>query len=221
MKWRPRFKLETGPESEPLTPAEVVSHARLGPAVSDADIDGWIKAARQQAEEFLARRLITQTWDYFWDYSWPALAFDLPYPPVQEVNEVAYRPDTSGGSLPEVVLDSGNYAVAGAGFSVAEERRIFTGDPNGFPAVFQFREGFSWPSTEHRLDAVRVRVTLGYGDEATTIPGPILRGMLLLIGHWDRHRDGFVPARDSGISGSYPALPPVVRALWNDWRSEF
>ena len=80
----PRLKIITKPTAEPLTVAQVVAHARLGPGVEDTEINRWIKTARQRAESYTGRRLMPQTWEYLWDYDFPGLIeLRLPYPPLQ------------------------------------------------------------------------------------------------------------------------------------------
>ena len=194
----PRLNLVTAPENEPLTIAQVVQHARLGPAVTDDEITRWIKTARMRAENYLGRRLITQTWEYLWDWDFPNLIeLRIPYPPLQSVTSVKYVAQTS---REEMTIPASDYHVSTS-----------NGNYNAPPAVIQHEIERTWPVPDWRIEAVKVEAILGYGDEASSIPDPIKHGMLMLIGHWDRYRSGYAKG---------PALPDAVRSEWFEMKSE-
>ena len=194
----PRLNLLEAPTAEPLTIDQVVKHARLGPAVTDDEINRWITTARMRAESYLGRRLITQRWEYLWDYDFPnLLELRISYPPLQSVESVKYIAQTT---QQEMTVPASDYHVSTS-----------NGNYNSRPAIIQREIGRTWPVPDWRIEAVKVEVTLGYGDDADAIPAPIIHGMLMLIGHWDRYRTGYAKG---------PALPDAVRSEWFEMKSE-
>mgnify|MGYP000016317529 CR=1 FL=1 len=72
------------PEFEPVTLAEAKEYLRLDSNTEDALLLGLIKTARQTAEEFLGKSLITQTLQLQFDYYAPT-EVNLMRGPVQEI----------------------------------------------------------------------------------------------------------------------------------------
>ena len=189
MRATPRLNLLEAPDAEPLTVDQVVQHARLGPAVTDDEINRWIKTARMRAENYLGRRLITQRWEYLWDWDFPSLLeLRIPYPPLQSVESVKYIAQTN---QQEMTVPASEYHVSTS-----------DGNYNAPPAIIQHEIGRTWPVPDWRIEAVKVDVILGYGDDAASIPDPILNGMLMLIGHWDRYRTGYAEGSGTARRGS-------------------
>ena len=87
---RADWTLVTGPTEEPLTLEEAKKHARSD-AIADEDdlFDSWVRASREDAEQYLGRGLFTQTWklvlDDFFDVIWLPMAA-----PLQSVSSVQY-----------------------------------------------------------------------------------------------------------------------------------
>ena len=106
------------------------------------------------AERKLGRALITQTWEAVLD-AFPDGPVKLPAPPVQSIVSATYT-DTAGAqqslTAPAWLLDKD-----------AEPGWLFPG------------YGTTWPETRGIPNAVRIRLTVGYGDTPASVPGSIRR----------------------------------------------
>lgn len=204
------LKLITAPSVEPLTLADAYAQCQVdlsgSPPASDSD--AWfnltIPVVRQQAENELARALVTQTWELWMDdfprpllddqardgsfwggtlrryprtHNWKAI--EIPLPPLQSVTTIKYI-DTTGV---EQTLDSALYIVD----SSTEPAKIV-------PAI-----GQCWPSVQCQPGAVKIRFVCGYAPTSTgsppvynyraNIPPAIRHWMLLLLANWFRNRE--------------------------------
>lgn len=102
-----KSKLKTAPKYFPITLAGAKSHLNIDFDDQDEYIKRILVAATGKAEQFLHRRLITQTWKLYLD-SWPwATSFDLPFGRLQSVTSIKYK-DQDGA---ETTLDSSKYIV--------------------------------------------------------------------------------------------------------------
>ena len=134
----------------------------------DTLLESLIVTARQELDAkdgWLGRALCTQTWDWKLD-AFPVAtnqnpdgALIVPLPPLQSVTSITYV-DTDGDST---TWSSSEYQV----------------DTTSQPARIIPAYGYSYPSTRTQLNAVTVRIVVGYGDE-TTVPEAIKQ--------WMRHR---------------------------------
>lgn len=123
-----------------------------------------ITAARQHAETYLKRKLITQTLDLHLD-NFPCWTLRLPVP-LQTVTAITYF-DSNGV---EQTLAADQYLVD----STTEPARIT-------PAF-----GLVWPVTQYRNNAVKVRFIAGYGA-ASAVPACVKNWMLVRIKTlWDQ-----------------------------------
>lgn len=166
------------PAVEPLTIQEAKAHLRVDSDVEDSYISSLIVAARQTAEIWLRRALITQTilstlaiqempsGRLSGPVERPSKALELPRPPLQEVLsvEVEERPGI-WRSLPTT-----SYAV-----DVDEE-----------PGIIYPTSG-CWNGSR-----IRVTYKAGYGDTGDKVPFPIRQAMLLLIGDWYENRQNII-----------------------------
>lgn len=186
--------LITAPAAEPLSTAEAKSHLKVDATDEDGLIDNYVKAARQIAEEFLRRALITQTWelvlDAFPDKGW----LELPLPPLGSVTSVKYTPD--GGA--ETTFAATNYIV----------------DTSSEPGRIVLATNKDWPSdTLQAANGVKVRYVAGYGASASSIPEAVRQGIRLLLGHLFENREGVV------TGGAATELPQGVEYLWWPFRA--
>ncbi len=83
----PFLRLDTSPASEPLTAAEAKLYLRVDGSTEDSAITRMIATARQAAESYMRRSLITQTWTIAYDEGAPA-EVKLPRGPVQSITGV-------------------------------------------------------------------------------------------------------------------------------------
>lgn len=49
--------------------------------------------------------------------------------------------------------------------------------------------GKAWPSTQNRLDAIKITYTAGYGDTAADVPENVRHAILMLAGHFYENRE--------------------------------
>lgn len=154
------------PNVEPVTVDEAKAHLRVEHDEDDDLIGLLIMAAREWAEAFTGRKLITQTWA-IWLPAWPPARFRLPLSPVQSVTSIVYTP--VGGA--ETTVSADTYALA----------------PD--ETLWLAREA-AWPTEEISLPkGVTITVKVGYGDAATNVPKRFVQAMLLMLGHWYEHRE--------------------------------
>ena len=162
-------KLKTPPVNEPMTLQEAKDHLRVDLADDDSYIDVLVKAARREAEEFMERALITQTWELFLDFfpkasNAPIL---IPRPPLLSITSIKYI----DGDGAEQTLPAGDYKVDAA----SAPARIF-------PAFEK-----SWPTTRVEVNAVTIEFQAGYGPNAQDVPENIVHALKLIIGHRDEN----------------------------------
>lgn len=152
--------VDTAPALEPVTEAEVREHLRIPPGGETALLTRLISTARQWAEEYLSRALITQTLVYRLD-AWPDGPIVVPRPTLQSVTSIVYV-DAAGT---ETTWSSSDYET----------------DAASEPARIQPVPTKSYPSLRSQLNAVRVTYVAGYGDARSDIPEPIRQAILLKI----------------------------------------
>jgi len=187
------YVVTTAPATEPLTLAEVKAHLRVDGADSDTLLTALIIAARENAEKYLRRALITQTIQARYD----SFSYDMyiPRPRLVSVSYVKYL-DADGV---EQTLDPSKYKVD----SYSEPARIL-------PAY-----GLVWPVTRHEMNAVTVEFIAGYGA-AADVPQAIKQAMLLHVGHMFENREQTTPVQIYDVPMSYDALMAPYRV----WRFE-
>jgi hypothetical protein len=166
MTIRTAATIVTPPTSEPVTLAEVKLWMRIDTNDEDALILNLLKAARESAEKYLRRALITQTWNLSIDvpsssldlnlpdgvYDLPITALmgvlpssvELPYAPLQSITSVVTY-DTSNAST---TYSSANYFADTANSRLALNNTA------------------SWPSNLRQSAAVVITYVCGYGTAA-------------------------------------------------------
>lgn len=144
----------------------------------DASILDKIIVARDYAETFTRRALITQAWKQFLDH-WPCgneivlhfgnLQSTTSTPPVTAPT-VKYK-DSAGA---QTTWDASNYIV----------------DTDSDPGRIVLAYGKTWPSTTlYPVNPIEIQFTCGYGVTAASVPSGIRNAMLLLIGHLYKNRE--------------------------------
>lgn len=181
----------SAPAAEPLGVSEVKAHLRADLSEDDPLIVGLIQAAREWAEGYLQRSLITQTWQLSRDYLTPVI--HLPQGPVQSVSSFEYVDDQGVTQT----LASTEYRV----------------DTDSDPARITRAWGKSWPSIRYVTNAVQITFVAGYGDSASDVPRPIRHGMLMAIGHWYENREQVV------VGVTTQEVPMAVEALLGPYRA--
>jgi len=154
--------LVTAPTEEPVTVLEAKKQVELPLSQTNHDehLLRLIVAARRYAEHETGRQICTAVWDYYMD-RFPC-AYEpiyVPLPPLQSV--VITYVDSAGTTQ---TWSSSDYVV-----STSRE-----------PAVIRPAYGDAYPTPRSQPDAVKVRLTAGYGA-ATAVPEELKAAMLFHI----------------------------------------
>ena len=180
------WSLQTAPTVEPLTTDEAKLQLRITDTTDDTAIARRIKAARAQAEQYLMRGLITQTWKYAQD----AFSDEMLLPmaaPLASVTSVKYY-DASGV---QQTLATTYYLVD----TLSEVGRVCL-------APLQ-----SWPSVQaDRPLAVEIIYVLGYAT-AALVPPDIVDAVCLFLGDRQEYR------QQTLLGGGLTSLPNGAEAL--------
>lgn len=163
--YQPKYSLVSSPAAEPVSLSDAKAFLRVDGSDEDGIIGNLITATRVQAENYLRRRLMTQSWKISFDGIAPA-AVHLPYLPAQSVTSVTQYDRSENAT----VMDSSRYYLT-AGNEVLM-----------FDAYL----------CSHRIEMVYVA---GYGDAGADVPEPIRQGMLQQIGYFyeGRGNNGNMP----------------------------
>lgn len=122
----------TAPASEPVSLAEAKLYLRVDGTDDDTLISDLIVAARMNAEDFLRKSLITQTWKLAYnDYVDYEVA--LPMHPVVSITSVVIR-ERDGDSQ---TFAAGNYYL-----NAAKNKLIFDTTPTGFLIEITYNTGY-------------------------------------------------------------------------------
>ncbi len=156
------LKRTTAPVIQPVLISEARDHLADDEAVTDEQLDRWIKGATERVEKDTRRSLITQTWTHKMR-SFPHWTdhIELKKPPLQSVTSITYI-DEDGNSQ---TWASSNYEV----------------DTNREPGVVWLGYDKSFPSTRDIQNAVSVVYVAGYGATRSTIPETAKHAILLLV----------------------------------------
>ncbi len=182
------------PAAEPITTAQAKAHLRVDITDDDTYIDTLVAAARAHVENWIGKRLVTQTWDMTRDdFPVGSREIMLPYGPVQSIASITYI-NTGGQST---VLSPSIYVLDVASFMA----RVYP----DYTLI--------WPVTRYQRNAVVIRYVTGYGAY-TAVPANIIHAMLLLVGHWYENRELVVDSRVNVIPQTVDALLSSERASW-------
>lgn len=159
----------TAPSVEPLSLADAKEHLSITGTDDDSRITDLIPDATLDIEDDVRRQLITASWT--WELPWfpNASVFAVPRPPLQSVTSIKYI-DT-GGTLQTLSTD------------------VYEVGTTSSPGVIALKYQQSWPSTRGVINAVSIIFVAGYGDAATDVPTPLVRGIKLMVGHYNEQRE--------------------------------
>ena len=160
----------TAPTIEPVSLAEAKLHARIDGDDDNALVSLWISAARRYCETATGRQLINASWTWKLPYFPASSEFAVPKPSLSSVTSIAYI-DTAGSS--QTLSSSTVYEV----------------DTTSEPGRIALRYGQTWPGTRSDINAVTVIFVAGYGDAKTDVPETFRQAILLLVSHWNEHRE--------------------------------
>ena len=199
----------TDPTGEPLDIQAAKDFLRVSSTNEDDFINSLIVGVTAQAEKFLNRALITQTWTLFLD-RWPVTRgrdwwdgvrdlaitelntgsrfLEVPKPPLQSVTSI-------------ITYDDADVATtfAASGYFV---------DSSSAPGRIVLRSGQAAPSGVRVANAVEVIYVAGYGDQGDDVPEDILQGMRLMISHLYENRG------DLGVTARSALSTSGASAMW-------
>ena len=176
----------TGPATLVVSLPEAKAHLRVDGSDEDSLITGLIRAAvaHFDGQGVLGRAMITQSWSQWFKQS----------PGVVRLRIGPFQ------SLTSVEFYDGDNALQTAMLSDYEIR--LDGD---FVNV-RPKDGFSWPESYVRDDAIKITYVAGFGDTAADVPQSIRHAILMTVAHWYEHREAVA-------EGSFSELPMAVSAL--------
>jgi len=169
--------LVTGPAVEPVTLDEVKAWAKIDAADEDALLTSLVAAAREAAEQYLRRALISQTVRLTLDLDGCGVhlsegVYDLPvsaiYGGLPTVVELPRAPVSSITSVVTYDLDNAPGTFAASNYSL-------NADGNRFVLA----SGATWPSNLRPVAACAITYVAGYGDAASAVPQSIRTGILM------------------------------------------
>ena len=136
-------KIISGPSAFPVSLAEAKDHLNLSHSNDDDIVYSLTQSATFEAEQFLMRKLVTQTWQFFIG-SFPNDDFiTMPWGQLQSVSSLKYK-DTDGT---ESTMDSGEYIV----------------DINSDPGRIVLGYGESWPTDVlYPSNPIEIEFVCGY-----------------------------------------------------------
>ncbi len=157
------FKLQTAAASEPVTTEELKAQLRITHSSQDTMLASLIKAARQRAEFYTRRALITSVWDLFLD-SFPDSGdcIWIRKCPVSVVTSVKY-------------YDTSNTLQTWASTN-------WVSDVNDEPASIYEAYGKTYPMALAIKNAVQIRFSAGYAN-AAAVPEDLKRAVLMIAAH--------------------------------------
>lgn len=183
------LKLKTAPAAKAFDVATLKTQNDVSRTDQDTLIEFYGDAAVEKIENFLWRKMITQTWElHLEDFpclgpsklgAWQQGAIRVPFPPLQSVESIVYV-DQQGDTR---TFDPSNYIVD----SATEPARIVP----GYQKI--------WPVVRRQPGAVIVTFTCGYGDDSTKIPSSFRLAIQYLYAHLYMNREPIDVAR--GVIG--------------------
>lgn len=179
----------TAPTLEPLTIADAKAQIRSVQNQEDGLIDAYVKAARQAAEDYLGRGLLTQTWTLALSDFVNVIPLPMAAPLASVTSVKYYDTDNVQQTLSATVYDV---------------------DTTSRPGRIALKTGQSWPAVNslRRVNRIEIAYVVGY-TAAPLIPAAILQGIRMYVALLETNRDGLDP-----ITGE--ALRTIQSAFWTD-----
>jgi len=178
--WQSKTFTGSTSTAEPLSLTDAKHHLRVDTTDDDTYISALIVAAREYAEIFLGRKLMTGTLTQYFDTFSDAM--ELKRPPLASVTSITYV-DSDGDT--QTLADT-----------------VYDVDITVEPGLVRLAYDQSWPTIRTTPNAITITYVAGYGD-ATDVPKGIRQAMLLLISNWYENRE-------ATLSGTIIAKVPLA-----------
>lgn len=175
--------LITAPAAEPISVAELKTHARITHSAEDAALAIFIAAARQMCEGKMKRAIINQTWAQTLDEfpSGGAPVKLLMYRPAS-ITSVGYT-DAAGDSQ----------TLAGSDYTLVAD---------SMPALLHPTADY-WPDTEDSPNAATITYVVGFGASSASVPDDIRAWCLLTAAFMYANRESQTAARLTEIPNRF------------------
>ncbi len=179
------------PITEPVPLADMKAWLRLdaGFVQDDGLISGLITAARERAEDFLGRALVSQQWQLNLDY-FPCYSAGSSAPPGRAGNWASgYWWDTQAVNLPRpplVTVDSITY-IAGDGTVQTLPTTAYVADNASEPGRVLPTYNAYWPSALSVPNSITIKYTSGYA----TVPQTFVLAIKLMVTAWYENASDF------------------------------
>ena len=182
--------LKTAPADKPLTIQEISDHLYIiDDTTWDTHLELLISAATAWTEQYLQRKLITQTWYAYYD-KFPSGPLNVPFGTLQSITAVKYTD-----------VDDTEYTFSSSYYDV---------DTDSIPGRIVLKDGQQWPTITLRpMNPVQIEFVTGYGLTETAVPEDIKHALKMLIGHWHENRENVVITNMINVHD----LPYAVRSL--------
>ena len=178
--------LITAPANKPVSVLEAKDQLRVTFNDDDMIIDRYINAATAWVEQYLQRKLITQTWNMFLD-SWPT-EIEVLFGDLQSVTHVKYTDSDEA----QATFTSDDYLV----------------DTDSVPGRIVLKDGETWPTdTLSPKNPIEIQFVTGYGDNASDVLQDIRDAIILLVAHKYSMREPYLV----GVSGGM--VPLTIESL--------
>lgn len=184
--------LKTAPTKYPVSLEEAKAHLNitLGWTEDDDYIKSLLYVATKKAEQFLRRRLITQTWYAYYD-AWPdENYFVLPFGQLQSVTSVKYtETDTTQNT-----------------WSATE----YNADTDADPGRVILEYDYVWPTeTLHPQNPIVIEFVCGYGDTGADVEVNIKHAIKIIIDDLYNNRgDNLIGVSGQNLNASKCLLMP-------------
>ena len=189
------LEIVDAPAVTPITLAEVKTQLRVEHSDDDVMIHRLIAVAVAYTDVrgALGQAMITQKWAQ-WMGPNPQQKVALVLGPVQSVTAIKYY-DVDGALQTDTLT---NYQTFGTDFT----------------STVGPKDGFSWPATQNRSDAIRIEYEIGFGDAIADVPQSIRHALMLLVGHWYDNREQSQTDKLQDIPYGFEELLNISRVSW-------
>jgi uncharacterized phiE125 gp8 family phage protein len=176
------------PSTEPISLAEAKLHARINQETEDALIASYIKTAREEAEDYMSRGLITQTWQLALDCFYETMVLPMAAP-LQSVTTVQY------------------YDINGTLQTASST--LYDVDTLARPGRIHRAATQTWPTlqADRRIGRVLITYVVGFANDAA-VPERIKQGIRLYVGYLIDDREGMEADGAKAVA--------AARSCWSD-----